>query len=687
MGTLHSALKPVLILTLTIAPVIADENPFATSDPAAPDASVSDTTSRTKSKGKATAPDLFAAESQQLFFSASGDVTQLQPARGTETKPASQLRKTNTSIRSPKSAVSLGALRPPATPKVVDATFSPAIFEANGEERPELQQVSATEENAPVEPADEEAPLPFQSPELTEAADAITEPQPEPAPADEAVVVEPEFEFNVEQQEPTEIGAPPRELFETPTSDSVVPNTEADSLPAEHTGAQQPSVQVHWIGTDTFNIGQECECTLVVTNTGESLVRNVTVEAAIPTGLRVITAEPAPQQGTSRWSVGDLTPGQSESVAMVMVPEKRGSLALNAFVRFTGFSTSVIEVQEPMLKTAVQGPDSVTVGEQAGYMVRVENPGTGTAHNVVIEAQIPEGMEHRSGTTPRIRVGTLNPGESRQARLNLTAVEGGQRTLTVQATADGGLRDVASSDIAVAKPSLNVVINGPETTAAGEPADYEVTVTNTGNIPSINVRAKYKLPDNSHFVHADRGGVHHESEQLVDWFVGTIQPGESSSYRVTLKAETAGKALHRAGVVSEHTAVTLVSHSTIVEETPELYLDVSTAEPAPNVGDETVIRIIVQNDGSVDAGKVGLSCELPSGLEFIAADGPSEFLAENGIIIFRSLEQIDAGDEAVYLIKARCIRAGGHHVRARVGGPSLTDPVIGEGTVRTRTAR
>ena len=471
-----------------------------------------------------------------------------------------------------------------------------------------------------------------------------------------------------------------------PTS-SAVPHTEGSGLPTEHTGTQSPHVDVRWIGRGTLNIGQESNCSLIVTNSGASVVRNVVVEAAIPPGVDVVHASPVPQSGTSRWAVGDLEPGHEHSIEMTVVPRGRGDVVLNAFVRFTGYATSVFAVQEPMLQMNVEGPDSVTVGEQSGYVITVHNPGTGVAKNVVIEARVPDGLQHRSGSVPRIEVGTLNPGESRQARLNLSAIAGGDYRLAVRSVASGGLHDEATVDVSVAEPRLEVAISGPTEGLMEKPAEYRVTVTNSGNVPSINVRAKYKIPEGFRFLHADRGGVLQEAEHLVDWFVGTLQPGETSDYHVTLTAGTAGTALHRAGAVSEHTSATMVSHSIDVKGLPKLSLGVSTAESTTVIGDETVVQIVISNEGGIAASRVGLFCELPSGLEFVAAGGPSEHLADNGVVIFRSLAGIEAGETVTYRVKARCVRYGDHRIRARVASESLTVPVNGESTVTGRNAR
>ena len=467
----------------------------------------------------------------------------------------------------------------------------------------------------------------------------------------------------------------------------AVPNTTSGNLLSEHTGAQTPAVQLRWVREGDLNVGQQCRCALVVTNTGGSLVRNVSVEATVPAGLKVLRAVPAPQPGTSSWVVGDLRADESQTIELAVLPERRGDVNLNAFVRFTGYSTSVFTVQEPLLDVEVDGPADIEVGEHAGYVVRVGNPGTGTARNVVIQTAVPEGLQHRSGSLLSIDIGTLSPGESRQARLNLTAVEGGNYSLRVQTVADGGLRDRAATPVSVAEPRLQISIAGPDQTAAGIHCVYDVTVTNVGNVPSSNARAKYRIPANYRFVEADRGGVYRGSDQTIDWFVGTIRPGETATYHVTLEAIETGAAIHQAGVVSEHGKVTMARMNAEVLGRARLYLDVAGSRPPSVVGEETVLRLIIENGGSAAADKVGLSCEVPPGLEIIGAEGPTEHIAENGVVIFRSVNELKSDSQAVYLIRVRCDRSGDYQIRVRVASPDLPAPVIGETTITVAKGR
>ena len=445
-------------------------------------------------------------------------------------------------------------------------------------------------------------------------------------------------------------------------------------------GPQSPGITVQWVRRGEFNVGQECDVDLVVQNTSKSAVRSVMTEAIIPDGLELVEAKPAAMEGseTPTWTFGELKPGETRTVAMKVIPRQRGDVRLDAFVRMTGFSSSEFSVQEPMISVEVSGPETVEVGQQAGYVVKVSNPGTGLANNVVIQAAIPEGLEHRSGSILSIDIGTLNAGESRQAKLSLTAVKGGVQDVAVRAIASGDLTDETTATVTVAEPQLKIAINGPEEQLAGRTSDYKMSVSNAGGVPSENVRAKYRIPEGFEFVSANRGGKYSKTDHSIEWFVGTLQPDESSDFSLTLRATEPGELLHQAGVISEHGQVTMCDYNTVVEGMAALDLKIVSSSKDLSKGDEVTWEVHIRNTGSREASNVGMSCELPSGIQLVDAEGPSEHIAENGVMVFRSLPAIAPDEEIVYSIRATCLREGNHRLRLRVASESISEPLIGE---------
>ncbi|MCA9008187.1 MAG: DUF11 domain-containing protein [Planctomycetaceae bacterium] len=449
-----------------------------------------------------------------------------------------------------------------------------------------------------------------------------------------------------------------------------------------NSGPQSPGVTVQWIKHGGLNVGQECEIELVVRNTSQAVVRSVMVEAAIPANVEVADARPAAAEGseTPTWTFGELQPGQSRSVLLKLVPRTRDDVLLDAFVRLTGSTSSRFSVQEPMIGVAVSGPEKVEIGQQVGYIVRVSNPGTGLANNVVIQAAVPEGLEHRNGSLLNIEIGTLNPGESRQARLSLTAVQGGTQQLAVRVLADGGLSEQTTTSIEIAEPQLAITLAGPDEPHAGRSENYTLTVSNGGNVQSTNVRAKYIIPQGFTFVSADRGGKYVESDNAVEWFVGTLQPNDSSDFEILMKADEIGEVTHKAGVISEHGQVTTCELVSNVIGTAALDIKIASDHRECRIGDEIHWEVQVRNTGEREASNVGVSCELPAGFELIAAEGPTKYIAENGVLVFRSIPVIDAAADSKIVIRGRCLREGNLRLRMRVASESISEVLIGEGS-------
>ncbi|MEZ6126975.1 MAG: hypothetical protein R3C49_27985 [Planctomycetaceae bacterium] len=448
-------------------------------------------------------------------------------------------------------------------------------------------------------------------------------------------------------------------------------------------GPQSPTVTVQWKYHGEFNLGQQCRCDLVLENTGRTPVRNVVTVAILPTGLQVVKATPAPTvvDGSASWTYGELRPGEKRVVELIIIPEVEGDLQMQAFVQLTGGTSSSVSVRQPQLAVKLDGPRTVEVGQQVNYTVNVTNPGSGVARNVVIQAAIPEGLEHRQGRMLSIEIGTLNPNEVRQARLSVTAVKGGDEQMAVRVVAEGGLQDQVRELVSVAEPRLNIGLRGPSKCRTGQPADFELIVVNEGRVDSSNVRARYKVPDGYEFVKADVGGKYDPAERMIDWFVGNLAPAQVRQFHVSLRPTAPGEAVHQVGVISEHGRTTVAEHSMTVQGKADLSLKLVADRRRISVGDVVVYEFVVTNKGQSEAQNVGVSCEMPTGMELVDVSGPSEYIADNGVVIFRSLSEVTPGKTSTFAVKARCRRSGNHSLRVRVASESIEEALIAEETI------
>ena len=454
------------------------------------------------------------------------------------------------------------------------------------------------------------------------------------------------------------------------TSDPVVRRSGA-------TGAQTPSVTIQWVKRSDINVGQECRCDLVVKNTGKVNANELTIDAYFPESVRLTGADPKPSSSQDHltWDFDTLAPGQEKVIHISLIPNRRGELATTAYVRFTGLSSGLFNVAEPLLKVAVAGPSKVLIGESASQVVTVSNPGTGAAHNVTIEAVIPAGLEHVRGERVTIEIGSLNPGESRQIRLALAATVGGDQPLAVDAKADGGLRQAAKTIVNVIAPSLILAVKGPGLRYKGRNAVYKLDIANNGGAATDNVRVVHRIPEGFGFVDADKGGKYDSANRTVSWFVGRLEPGEKSLLNVKLSAIQLGSFVHQVGVISEHGARSEAKIETRIDGAASLVLEIVDLDDPVEVGTETAYEIRVHNSGTKAAGNVAVTCELPAGISLIGAKGPVQHIAENNLLVFRSLKQLPPGKTAIYQVHVRGTIGGNHRFRVRLTSDSVQQPL------------
>lgn len=459
------------------------------------------------------------------------------------------------------------------------------------------------------------------------------------------------------------------------------------SLPAGAARSHQaasPLVTARWVKRSPINVGQECECHLIVKNAGGMTAKEVVVDGYFPASVRLTKADPQPIENGDHlsWQFASLSPGDEQVIRVRMIPSQRGELATTARVRFTEEASVRFDVEEPLLKVSMQGPKQVMLGDPASQIILVSNPGTGVATNVTVEAMIPQGLEHPRGERLLMEIGALNPGESRTVRLALAAIEGGEQTLNVKATADAGLKQQIDSVVEVVAPKLTVNLEGPSLRYLGRSANYVLTVTNDGAGASNNVQVMETIPEGFRFLRAVKGGQYDDLKKTTTWFVGRMEPGESRQVSMELAATRLGSYVHHARAVSEHSAVAEAQLKTMVDGTASLVLEVVDLDDPVEIGTETAYEVRIRNEGSKAAQTVGLSCETPQGVELLDAAGPTAFVANQGRVEFKPLKTLPAGKTAIYRVQVRGTIGGNRRFRAHLTSDSIQEPLTVEELTR-----
>lgn len=270
------------------------------------------------------------------------------------------------------------------------------------------------------------------------------------------------------------------------------------------------------------------------------------------------------------------------------------------------------------------GPAVINLGSPLTYEVVARN-GTGSAlSNVRVENQLPPGARVL-GAQPRAEffanrlawtVGTLEAGGERRFQVQVQpAGEGELRTCsTVTFSTSGCLQTL------VAQPKLVLSKTGPERVVVGEPAVFQLEITNTGNAPANGVVLHDRLPP----------GLRHERGPAVDADLGAIAPGETRRVTLATKAVRAGQQTNQASVTAEN-AATVSAEATVLVTEPALALR-KTGPRSRFLDREAEFDIEVSNPGNGPAKNVQVVDVLPPGLTFLEAGGQGIYSPEKGTV-------------------------------------------------------
>lgn len=560
---------------------------------------------------------------------------------------------------------------PPAQPTASDIIYAEFERPADESERTRIQQVGASAFGMqPVDPRPARSAL--TQPVLTPGA-------PPPMPPD------------TRGNEPAAPAAPlPPAPAPTAPATSTTANVNITHTPAPRpqskpsSGPQESCVQVEWVKKSEMNLGRECACDLVVTNTGDSAVRSIEVSAFLSRNVRLVNAEPQPESSEDllAWYLPELAAGGTQTIELTLLPLAPGAITTQAEVRFSTAAAGQFEVAEPMLALQLDGPQQVLIGEAATQTIIVSNPGTGVAANVRIEALIPTGLEHARGTQLLMDLGPLHPGETRSIRLPLAAIAGGTHTVQVMAQAESDLEQQATADVTVIAPQVAAAIDGPSLRYIGRRATYTIQVQNDGSVATDSVRVMHKVPAGFTFISAADGGQYDEGSRLLTWFVDRLEQGQQQELTATFACDEMGSFTHFVRATSAHGSVSDARFTTNVEGASSLALDIQDLEDPVEIGIETAYEIRVTNEGSAPAKNVEVSCELPAGLTLVNVESQIPFATEQNQIAFQPIAQLRPGETVTIRVHVQAAAEGNHRFRTRLSSESIDEPIVGDELTR-----
>jgi uncharacterized repeat protein (TIGR01451 family) len=446
-----------------------------------------------------------------------------------------------------------------------------------------------------------------------------------------------------------------------------------------------PTVVLEVIAPDSVSVNQPLTYELVVRNTGAAAVANVRVEDEPPAGAKFVTSEPAAEQVNGRlvWQLGALDAAAEKRIKVTVKPSDEGEVRSRAVVSFSAATEARVKVTRPKINVAVTAVETVRVGDEVAFTIRVSNTGTGAANKMQLQANLTDGLNHAQGGVIETELANLPAGESRTITLRTLATKAGAQACSLVVAADGNPSETSKLAVAVIEPLLAAKVAGPAKCLVRSEPEFKIEFSNPGSAPTDAVQALAAIPDGFEFVSATDGGAVTPGTRTVSWKLNGLAVGGKKEVGLkvratgiadgTLKvqAQVAADTTTEGGITPAAARVTRPLEAKAeapikAEGVPALRFEVLDVEDPVEVGKEAIYEIKVVNQGTAPCTNVQIAAALADGTAATGATGPTQARGQGQTVTFDAVASLDMKQEVVFKVKVKGGVAGDQRFRVQV---------------------
>jgi hypothetical protein len=357
--------------------------------------------------------------------------------------------------------------------------------------------------------------------------------------------------------------------------------------------------------------------------------------------------------GSSRRAI----PSPSPTSAL---PRKAPSIA--ASIDTSPITAVSVSGRSPALRVDVAGPQGITVGKPAGYLVTIVNEGDASAGDVQVRLSLPGfvSVTNSQATSGEANLAADPAGGSRlvwtlasvagrghqSLRLDLVASEGEAFDLGVE----WAQRPTAiKAAISVKQAQLQVSLAGPADMTFGEEKAFTLVVANPGNGDAENVVINLSSGENR--------------RQQIE--VGTLGAGQRKEIPVQIVASQAGE-MEIHAVAGADGGLSAEAAGKIIVRKAELAVVVAGPE-LKFAGTEAAYQITIQNTGNAPAENVQLAAALPVAARYV---GGIEGATPTGNSLKWKLGSLPAGSEKSFELRLVLNGAGANRIAVQAQAPA-----------------
>lgn len=429
-----------------------------------------------------------------------------------------------------------------------------------------------------------------------------------------------------------------------------------------------PGVRVTVNGPTSMLVNQDGSYELLVKNEGTEPLNGLAMRVAVPHHVTLgkttvsggSTQMDNDQDGNALvWELDHVPAGGSKSIQLVMQTSKPEHFALGVEWTVLPQSTELqIQIQQPQLVLALEGPSEVEFGKPQMYRIRVRNPGNSDAKAVLVSLSAEPHGNNQSD------IGDVAAGGERIVEVELTFEESGSLPIKATATSSPSqLKAESSIEVQVRQSELVATWFGPTEFYQGSVDDFDLELTNIGSIPAVATTCTVRLPSGTEVVSLPPGAV--RSGEFVKWDIKEIGTDEKMTFPFRLSLTKIGDNPFAFTAECSSSGESKADFSTIVDSIADLHLSVvDPIAPAP-VGQPVVYEIVITNRGKKAASDIEVIAQFSEGIEPLRLEGHTGRVVP-GQVIFNSIPSIQPNEKLVLRIVAEASKPGVHRFRAEV---------------------
>jgi uncharacterized repeat protein (TIGR01451 family) len=354
---------------------------------------------------------------------------------------------------------------------------------------------------------------------------------------------------------------------------------------------REPKLTIKCSAAEKVLVGDPAAFTLTVSNPGDGSADQVKIHALLSEGLEHARGNKID------FDIGNLAPGESRNVTLLCATRAGGMQKCDATADAEGGlsakDSSSLNVIMPRLDIQVVGPRLRYLERKAIYTLKVTNPGDAAATNVTVADMVPAGFKVLAASdggrhdfqtrTVSWFLGEVGPGQTREVKLEVQAINPGDHKHKATAVGARGLR--AESELMTKVEGLAALlvemVDTEDPIEVGGDTAYEVRITNTGSKTETDIKLVATVPDKMQFKNA-QGPVRftEEGKTIIFEPIDKLAPRSDAVFRINVKALEAGTVRFKIQVTSAN-----LTDPVIKMEATRIYADApesatGTAPPA-----------------------------------------------------------------------------------------------------------